>query len=74
MVPCTKAGAACNSVVAHLTGSSTCTKAGITESSATPELVLLASYLLPASISTVRWRSTGSALWLCARGANEQGP
>src|SRR5262245_37827483 len=36
----TKAGATCNSVVAHLNGSSTCTGAGITATGAAPVLAL----------------------------------
>ena len=40
MLSYTKAGATCNSIVAHLNGSSTCTGAGITARGATPVLVL----------------------------------
>jgi hypothetical protein len=40
MLSYTKPNTACNSVVAHLSGSSTCTGAGITANSPTPVLAL----------------------------------
>jgi hypothetical protein len=65
----TKAGAACTSLAVHLNRSSTCTQAGITDSGATPLLVLcrhlLAAGLDPDSaqeiyrISTLALRASG---------------
>jgi len=86
MLSYTKAGAACNSIVAHLNGSNTCTCAGIIARGAAPVLALcrelLAAGLDPdtamevyrAGTLALRVRSLGEAARLTVKTAGNGRP